>query len=57
MAQSAEHILGKDEVPGSNPGSSSREALKPFGFRASLFSKYSFDAGTCADPGVIRWRG
>ena len=24
MAQSAEHILGKDEVPGSNPGISSR---------------------------------
>lgn len=25
MAQSAEHILGKDEVPGSNPGISSRQ--------------------------------
>ena len=25
MAQSAEHILGKDEVPGSNPGISSRK--------------------------------
>ena len=24
MAQSPEHILGKDEVPGSNPGISSR---------------------------------
>lgn len=23
MAQSAEHVLGKDEVPGSNPGNSS----------------------------------
>ena len=25
MAQSVEHILGKDEVPGSNPGISSRK--------------------------------
>ncbi len=25
MAQSAEHILGKDEVPGSNPGISSNQ--------------------------------
>ena len=25
MAQLVEHILGKDEVPGSNPGSSSRQ--------------------------------
>lgn len=31
MAQSAEHILGKDEVPGSNPGISSRwKALVAF---------------------------
>ena len=28
MAQSAEHILGKDEVPGSNPGNSSNNVLK-----------------------------
>ena len=27
MAQLVEHILGKDEVPGSNPGSSSKKAL------------------------------
>ncbi len=25
MAQLVEHILGKDEVPGSNPGSSSKK--------------------------------
>ncbi len=25
MAQLAEHVLGKDEVPGSNPGNSSRK--------------------------------
>ena len=30
MAQLVEHILGKDEVPGSNPGSSSKQ---PRGFR------------------------
>ena len=36
MAQSAEHILGKDEVPGSNPGISStvnRKALSLIGQR------------------------
>ena len=34
MAQLVEHILGKDEVPGSNPGSSSmKKALA----RASAF--------------------
>ena len=27
MAQLAEHILGKDEVPGPNPGSSSKKSL------------------------------
>ena len=27
MAQLVEHILGKDEVPGPNPGSSSNETL------------------------------
>ena len=26
MAQQVEHVLGKDEVPGSNPGISSRKA-------------------------------
>ena len=25
MAQQVEHVLGKDEVPGSNPGSSSKK--------------------------------
>ena len=36
MAQLVEHILGKDEVPGPNPGSSSRQPrrfyLRGFGF-------------------------
>ena len=27
MAQLVEHILGKDEVPGSNPGSSSKKSI------------------------------
>ena len=40
MAQLVEHILGKDEVPGPNPGSSSRQPrrfyLRGFGFY-SLF--------------------
>ena len=32
MAQLVEHILGKDEVPGPNPGSSSRQPRRfPFG--------------------------
>ena len=30
MAQSAEHILGKDEVPGSNPGIPSKN-VQTFG--------------------------
>ena len=38
MAQSAEHILGKDEVPGSNPGISSRYiyTIKDTAFVVSL---------------------
>ena len=34
MAQLVEHILGKDEVPGSNPGSSSKK------FRKHLLSEF-----------------
>ena len=30
MAQLVEHILGKDEVPGPNPGSSSRQPRRLF---------------------------
>ena len=30
MAQSVEHILGKDEVPGSNPGISSQKNAMVF---------------------------
>ncbi len=47
MAQSAEHILGKDEVPGSNPGISSRQcAVAPsarFVYRADLFFPFHPD--------------
>ena len=32
MAQLVEHILGKDEVPGPNPGSSSKKTRYPFGW-------------------------
>ena len=39
MAQLVERVLGKDEVPGSNPGSSSKTEKHPFGcffrFRAA----------------------
>ena len=28
MAQSVERVLGKDEVPGPNPGSSSKEEIE-----------------------------
>ncbi len=31
MAQLVEHILGKDEVPGSNPGSSSKNPARKCG--------------------------
>ena len=32
MAQLVEHVLGKDEVPGSNPGISSKRKRIPCGF-------------------------
>ena len=43
MAQLVEHILGKDEVPGPNPGSSSRHPRRSkesrgFGFFRGVFS-------------------
>ena len=38
MAQLVEHILGKDEVPGPNPGSSSRQ---PRGFTSGLWFFYA----------------
>ena len=45
MAQSAEHILGKDEVPGSNPGISSilveQKRCPPFTARSyGLFRRF-----------------
>ena len=44
MAQLVEHILGKDEVPGPNPGSSSRQPRsKRFG--ALVFYRVSANCG------------
>ena len=37
MAQLVEHILGKDEVPGPNPGSSSKMTRNPFGLLVFCF--------------------
>ena len=37
MAQLVEHILGKDEVPGPNPGSSSKHPRNSFEFRGFGF--------------------
>ena len=43
MAQLVERVLGKDEVPGSNPGSSSKNEKHPFGcfFRFRAATHYS----------------
>ncbi len=42
MAQLVEHILGKDEVPGPNPGSSSKTKSTPCGvlFVLDLYSRF-----------------
>ena len=45
MAQLVEHILGKDEVPGPNPGSSSRQP------RREIFGALAF----YRDFAVLRW--
>ena len=42
MAQSVERILGKDEVGGSNPPSSSTETPEIFGFRVFSFAFRNF---------------
>ena len=42
MAQMVEHILGKDEVGGSNPPSSSRKTPEIFGFRVFSFAFATF---------------
>ena len=44
MAQSVERVLGKDEVPGSNPGSSSRQPRRET-FGALVF--YGLLRGKC----------
>lgn len=49
MAQSAEHILGKDEVPGSNPGiSSSKKALLPIRQKCFFATKCALRHVKCA---------
>ncbi len=52
MAQQVEHVLGKDEVPGSNPGISSK--------RKAVLNEYRFSFGTGqeierADRRCSRW--
>ena len=42
VAQSVERILGKDEVPGSNPGSSSRITPEILGFWVFSFAFRNF---------------
>ena len=42
MAQLVERVLGKDEVPGSNPGSSSKKKSRASGFFFLYFSLFSF---------------
>ena len=46
IAQQVERILGKDEVPGSNPGISSRKAVSPVGEAAFLRFQSVFEPGT-----------
>ncbi len=56
MAQLVEHILGKDEVPGPNPGSSSKiPNVKTFGifhlwlaFMSPVIAEYSQKTFGCA---------
>ena len=53
MAQLVEHILGKDEVPGPNPGSSSRQPRREI-FGALVFYKPLLTlAGTYLFYGVV----
>ena len=53
MAQLVEHILGKDEVPGPNPGSSSRQ---PRGKHLGALVFYRNFSNTCRNSfvGVVR---
>ena len=43
MAQLAEHVLGKDEVTGSNPVSSSKKANKLRKYFVSLFLYFKYN--------------
>lgn len=52
MAQAVEHVLGKDEVTGSNPVISSKNPVHDSGrdfyllpFHSSLFTKYNLVTG------------
>ena len=52
MAQLVEHILGKDEVPGPNPGSSSRQPRREtFGALVFMGICYPLRAATRHGPG------
>ena len=52
MAQLVEHILGKDEVPGPNPGSSSRQPRRET-FGALVF--YKAFAGDSCGSAFLFW--
>lgn len=51
MAQSAEHILGKDEVPGSNPGISSRQKAPLHLFAVGCF--YALKIGSLSSQPIL----
>lgn len=51
MAQSAEHILGKDEVPGSNPGISSRKKAPLHLFAVGCF--YVLKIGSLSSQPIL----
>ena len=50
MAQLVEHILGKDEVPGPNPGSSSKHPRSSFELRGFGFIYKTEKQGFLASP-------
>ena len=51
MAQLVERVLGKDEVPGPNPGSS----LKYLRIVLLHDTQFSFSAKHTADRGIVPW--
>ena len=59
MAQLVERVLGKDEVPGSNPGSSSTNEKHPFGCffhfveLLPIFFRNAFDSGRASEKLLV----